>query len=185
MRKHNIHRVRRSAAASPVGPLRWRLVLFTAICACVLAAGFFFAARQHFSTIDLGLKNSKLRKQIDDLESERRRLVLAKEVSISPIQMARKTQHDLREEPKGVPEEQEVARIEKKETASVETKPVQASLREAKTTTSPSVKTAEAKKVEKTKAKQVIEKPSTSPNERPRIAVENEKRVASATVKSF
>jgi hypothetical protein len=73
----------------------------------------------------------------------------------------------------------------KKEMASVETKPVQASLREAKTTTSPGLKTAEAKKVEKTKAKQVIEKPATSPNERPRIAVENEKRVASATVKSF
>jgi len=184
MRKQNAHRVRKSAAASPARPLPWRLVFLTAICACILAAGFFFAARQHFSTIDLGLKNSKLRKQIDDLESERRRLVLAKEVSISPVQIARNTHHDLREEPKAVPQEQEVAKIEKKET-SVEPVPVQVSLREAKTTPSLAVKPAEAKKPEKPRAKQVVEKPTSSPNERPRIAVENEKRVASATVKSF
>ncbi|HVQ56309.1 MAG TPA: hypothetical protein VMS29_06100 [Pyrinomonadaceae bacterium] len=184
MRKHNVHRVRKSAAASPVRPLPWRFVLLTAICACILAAGFFFAARQHFSTIDLGLKNSKLRKQIDDLESERRRLVLAKEVSGSPIQIARNARHDLREEPKDVPQEQEVARIEKKE-ASVGPVPVPVSLREAKTTTAPAVRPAEAKKVEKPKAKQAVEKSTTSPNERPRIAAENEKRVASATIKSF
>jgi hypothetical protein len=94
------------------------------------------------------LKNSKLRKQIDDLESERRRLVLAKEVSGSPIQIARNARHDLREEPKDVPQEQEVARIEKKE-ASVGPVPVPVSLREAKTTTAPAVRPAEAKKVEK------------------------------------
>jgi hypothetical protein len=184
MRKHNVHRVRKSAAVSPVRPLPWRFVLLTAICACLLATGFFFAARQHFSTIDLGLKNSKLRKQIDDLESERRRLVLAKEVSVSPIQIARNARYGLREEPKVVPQEQEIARLEKKETY-VQPVPVAVALREAKTTTTPAIKPAEAKKVEKPKAKQAVEKPTTSPNERPRIAAENEKRVASATVKSF
>ena len=53
-------------------------------CGCVLATGFFFAARQHFTSMDLGIKNSRLRRQLEDLESENRRLLLAKEVSLSP-----------------------------------------------------------------------------------------------------
>jgi hypothetical protein len=53
-------------------------------CVGVLACGFFFAARQHFSSMDFGMKNSRLRKQIDDLESEKRRLLLAREISLSP-----------------------------------------------------------------------------------------------------
>ena len=56
-------------------------------CATVLACGFFFAARQHFSSMDFGMKNSHLRKQIDDLESEKRRLLLAREVSLSPTEL--------------------------------------------------------------------------------------------------
>jgi hypothetical protein len=56
-------------------------------CALVLTAGFFFAARQHFSSMDFGMKNSRLRKQIDDLESEKRRLMLAREVSLSPAEI--------------------------------------------------------------------------------------------------
>jgi hypothetical protein len=49
--------------------------------------GFFFAARQHFSSIEYGIKNSRLRKQLDELEAEKRRLLLAKEVSMSPIEL--------------------------------------------------------------------------------------------------
>jgi hypothetical protein len=56
-------------------------------CATVLACGFFFAARQHFSSMDFGMKNSHLRKQIDNLESEKRRLLLAREVSLSPAEL--------------------------------------------------------------------------------------------------
>lgn len=56
-------------------------------CVAVLACGFFFAARQHFSSMDFGMKNSRLRKQIDDLESEKRRLMLAREVSLSPAEL--------------------------------------------------------------------------------------------------
>ena len=56
-------------------------------CVTVLACGFFFAARQHFSSIDFGMKNSRLRKQIDDLESQKRRLMLAREVSLSPAEL--------------------------------------------------------------------------------------------------
>ncbi len=66
---------------------RAKLWLGVLACATVLACGFFFAARQHFSSIDFGMKNSRLRKQIDDLESEKRRLLLAREVSLSPTEL--------------------------------------------------------------------------------------------------
>ena len=49
-----------------------------------LVVGFFGAARQHFSSIDYGIKNSKLRKQIEELQSENRRLLLSKEIALSP-----------------------------------------------------------------------------------------------------
>ncbi|MGQ0542730.1 MAG: hypothetical protein ACT4O9_12885 [Blastocatellia bacterium] len=62
----------------------WRYFILTIICACILAAGFFFAARQHFISMEFGFKNSTLRKQLDDLETEKRRLMLAREMSLSP-----------------------------------------------------------------------------------------------------
>lgn len=58
-------------------------VAATAVC-CVLVAGFFLAARQHFSSIDFGIKNSRLRRQLDELQSEKRRLLLSKEITLSP-----------------------------------------------------------------------------------------------------
>jgi hypothetical protein len=69
------------------GRARTWLTMLT--CALVLTAGFFFAARQHFSSMDFGMKNSRLRKQVDDLESEKRRLMLAREVSLSPAEIRR------------------------------------------------------------------------------------------------
>ena len=60
-------------------------MLLVIACACVVAAGFFFAARQHFTSMDYGIKNSKLRQQLEDLEAEKRRLLLAREVALSPV----------------------------------------------------------------------------------------------------
>jgi hypothetical protein len=60
-----------------------------AICAATVISGFFFAARQHFSSMDYGMKNSRLRRQIDELEAEKRRLVLSREVSLSPAEIKR------------------------------------------------------------------------------------------------
>ena len=53
----------------------------------VLVAGFFFAARQHFSSMEYGLQNSKLRRTLDALQSEKRRLLLNREIAISPIEL--------------------------------------------------------------------------------------------------
>jgi hypothetical protein len=69
----------------PARELSWSFMLLVAVCACVVAAGFFFAARQHFTSMDLGIKNSKLREQLQNLETEKRRLLLAREVALSPL----------------------------------------------------------------------------------------------------
>ena len=66
-------------------PLRYSLL--TALCGALLVAGFFFAARQHFSSMDYSIRNSRLRKQLDELEAEKRRLLLAKEISLSPAEL--------------------------------------------------------------------------------------------------
>lgn len=64
-------------------------VLLTIACAAFLATGFFFAARQHFAAMDLGMKNSMLRKQIEGMEGQKRQLVLAREMVRSPAEMKR------------------------------------------------------------------------------------------------
>ncbi len=68
-------------------PKRWRTYSTMFVSAAVLAAGFFLAARQHFASMDFGMRNSRLRKQIDDLEAEKRRLILARETSLSPSEI--------------------------------------------------------------------------------------------------
>lgn len=65
-------------------PIPWRYCLLTLLCGLILVGGFFFAARQHFSSIDYGIKNSQLRKQKDELSTVQRQLLLAKEVALSP-----------------------------------------------------------------------------------------------------
>ena len=68
-------------------PKRWRTYLLMAICGTLLVSGFFLAGRQHFSSMDYGMRNSKLRNQVTQLEAEKRRLVLAREVSLSPTEI--------------------------------------------------------------------------------------------------
>ena len=67
--------------------LPWKFALLTIICILFLVVGFFGAARQHFASMDYGIKNSKLRKQIDDMKQEKRRLLLEKEVALSPFEI--------------------------------------------------------------------------------------------------
>jgi hypothetical protein len=65
-------------------PIPWRYCILTLICGFVLVGCFFFSARQHFSSMDYGIKNSKLKKQKEDLEDTQRQLVLAKEKVLLP-----------------------------------------------------------------------------------------------------
>lgn len=84
----------RMAVSTPARELSWSFMLLVIICACVVAAGFFFAARQHFSSMEYGLKNSKLREQLQNLETEKRRLLLVREVASSPLAI-RKAAHEI------------------------------------------------------------------------------------------
>ena len=68
-------------------PIRWRYGFLTLLCGLVLVIGFFFAARQHFSSIDFSIKNSRLKKQIDELETAKRRFQLEKEIALTPAEI--------------------------------------------------------------------------------------------------
>jgi hypothetical protein len=68
-------------------PIPWRYCLLTLICGLILVGGFFLAARQHFSSMDYGIKNAKLRQSREYLEAEQRRLYLTKEISLSPTEI--------------------------------------------------------------------------------------------------
>lgn len=68
-------------------PLPWRYCLLTLICGVLLVGGFFFAGRQHFSSIEFGIKNSKLKKQLEEIEAEKRRLILEKEIALTPSEI--------------------------------------------------------------------------------------------------
>ncbi len=87
MRKRNHPRF--DAATADPTALPWFYVLLTILCAGFLAVGFFFAARQHFAAMDLGMKNSNLRQQIEAMESQQRQLTLAREVVRSPGEVMR------------------------------------------------------------------------------------------------
>lgn len=182
MKRRNVNRAYRSNAV-PRSSMQWRLVFLTIVCAAIVAAGFFYAARQHFSTMEFGLKNSKLRKQIEDLEAERRRLILAKEVSLSPLEVTRNaTSLGFREQSVAPP----TAEMIKSE------KPI--STAPTVTLTSMSVSNRSEVKESKPVAEKIVAKPlvkpivqqtavkPASPDVRPRIA-ETDRRVADANPK--
>jgi cell division protein FtsL len=68
---------------------RWKLFVMMTVAGAIMITGTFFAARQHFLSWDYGMKNSRMRKQIDELETEKRRLLLARENSSSPSEIKR------------------------------------------------------------------------------------------------
>lgn len=85
----NQRKVRSTRIANRNESLSFGYLILTIACATVMAAGFFLVAVQHFVSIELGFKNSTMRKQITDLEAEKRRLLLAKEVALSPVEVTR------------------------------------------------------------------------------------------------
>ena len=79
--------IKRNNTKQQTEPKNLRVYSLILVCGLLVVAGFFFAGRQHFSSMDYGMKNSRLRKQIDDLEAEKRRLLLAREISLSPMEI--------------------------------------------------------------------------------------------------
>jgi hypothetical protein len=68
-------------------PIPWRYCAVTLLCGAFLVGGFFLAARSHFSSIEFGIRNSTLRKQLQELESEKRRLMWQKETALAPSEI--------------------------------------------------------------------------------------------------
>ncbi|KXK03353.1 MAG: hypothetical protein UZ17_ACD001001161 [Acidobacteria bacterium OLB17] len=64
--------------------LHFRIYATMVLAGAIVVSGFFLAATQHFSFWDLSIKNSRLRDQIEELRAEKRRLLVAREVSLSP-----------------------------------------------------------------------------------------------------
>lgn len=83
MKKRNLT-TKRETINREQDPIPWRYCLLTLVCGLLLVVGFFWAARQHFSAMDFGIKNAKLRQQKESLEAEQRRLYLSREISLSP-----------------------------------------------------------------------------------------------------
>jgi len=73
---------RKAAAGS-----HFRVYATMALAGAIVVSGFFLAATQHFSFWDFSIKNSRLRRQIDELKAEKRRLLVAREVSLSPAEI--------------------------------------------------------------------------------------------------
>ena len=74
IKERSIEKVRRERA-----PVPWQYCLIGLLCAVILAFGFFFAAKQHFSSIDLSMKNSKMRETKEKLEADQRKLKAERE----------------------------------------------------------------------------------------------------------
>ncbi len=78
-----------TARTAARGTISAQTVILLLLGACIVTAGFFLAALQHFNSIDLGIKNSALRRKLEDLDAENRRLLLMKEVALSPAEIKR------------------------------------------------------------------------------------------------
>ncbi|HEX8737550.1 MAG TPA: hypothetical protein VF721_19615 [Pyrinomonadaceae bacterium] len=87
MKKRNVPQNKKTAARVPRregDPIPWRYCFLTLVCGAILVGGFFLAARQHFTAIDYGIENAKLRQQRENLKSEQQRFKLQKEIALSP-----------------------------------------------------------------------------------------------------
>ena len=84
MKKRNLPKKKAEKIHREKDPIPWRYCLLTLVCGVFLVGGFFVAARSHFASINFGIKNSTLKKQLEDLETEKRRLLWLKETALSP-----------------------------------------------------------------------------------------------------
>ncbi|MBX7171726.1 MAG: hypothetical protein K1X72_12270 [Pyrinomonadaceae bacterium] len=87
MKKRNSPNEKKVQVTRERDPIPWRYCLLTLVCGLLLVVGFFWAARQHFSAMDFGIRNAKLREQKKSLEDEQRRLYLNKEILLSPAEI--------------------------------------------------------------------------------------------------
>ncbi len=66
-------------------PIPWKYCVLTLVCGLILVGGFFFAARLHFTAIEYGIENSKLRKELEQLKTDNRIAILRREAALSAV----------------------------------------------------------------------------------------------------
>lgn len=84
MKKRKVLLNRKPRVRRERDPMPWRYCILTLVCGLLFVSGFFLAATNHFSSMDYGMKNAKLRRQIEEIKSQNRRLLLSREISLSP-----------------------------------------------------------------------------------------------------
>ena len=84
IKERTIEKVKREQA-----PIPWQYFAMGLFCAAIMAFGFFFAAKQHFSSVDLSMKNSEMRKVKQNLEAEQRKLRVEREEVSAPATIER------------------------------------------------------------------------------------------------
>jgi hypothetical protein len=77
----------KSRKAKAPGTMTWKFKTAATVAFLVVAGGLFFAADNHFASVNMAFGNSELRKQLADLEAEKRRLMLSREVALSPAEI--------------------------------------------------------------------------------------------------
>ncbi len=89
MKRKRVINERNSRVRRQRDPLPWKYCVLTVICGLLLVSGFFLAARQHFTAIQLGMSNADLRTRLTKLKNENRRLLLSKERASTPAKIAK------------------------------------------------------------------------------------------------
>lgn len=77
--ERNVEKIKREHA-----PIPWRYCALSLACAVIMVAGFFFAAKQHFSSVDYSMRNSDMRKAREKLEAQRLKLRVERVEVASP-----------------------------------------------------------------------------------------------------
>lgn len=130
------------------------------VCGMLLASGFFLAGRQHFSWMDYGMRNSKLRKQIAELQGEKRRLLLARETSLSPTEIKKAAKRFIATETPAQPAP-EIASATKAKPPSTEPAAKAMVVKTVAVTPAPAVAASSYKKIDKA-AKQIARVTTTA-----------------------
>jgi hypothetical protein len=89
MKKRNTPREKKTPVKRERDPIPWRYCLLALFVGLLLAAGFFWAARQHFLAMNYGMKNAKLHEQKKSLEDEQGRLIDELENAHNPFEIKR------------------------------------------------------------------------------------------------
>jgi hypothetical protein len=78
---------KRSKVRRESEPLPWKYCIVVLASGAILVGGFLFAARTHFASINYCIGNAELRKKLTELEAEKRRLTLSKELAMAPAEL--------------------------------------------------------------------------------------------------